>query len=254
MRQIREILRLKWEVGLSDRQVARSCGLSRPTVSKYVRRATACGLSWPLPASLDDAQLERMLYPPRPQTRAAFVPGPEPDWPTVYRELKRKGVTLQLLWDEYKAAHPQGIQYTTFCVHYRQWFGKQELVMRQDHRAGEKLFVDYAGLTASVIDRETGAVRAAQIFVAVMGASNYTYAEATWSQRLVDWIGSYVRAMTFLGVVPEIAVPDNLKSAVSRAHRYEPQLNRTYQEWGEYYGVAILPARRARPRDKSWVS
>ena len=249
MRQIREILRLKWEVGLSDRRIAHSCGLSRPTVAKYVSRATASGLSWPLPASLDDAQLERMLYPPRPP--AGFVPGLEPDWPSVHRELKRKGVTLQLLWDEYKAAHPQGIQYTTFCVHYRAWFGKQELVMRQDHRAGEKLFVDYAGHTVAVIDPETGEARVAQIFVAVMGASNFTYAEATWSQRLVDWIGAHVRAMTFLGAVPEIVVPDNLKSAVFRAHRYEPQLNRSYQEWGEYYGVAILPARKARPRDKA---
>ena len=165
--------------------------------------------------------------------------------------IKRLSACLQLLWDEYKAAHPQGIQYTTFCVHYRAWFGKQELVMRQDHRAGEKLFVDYAGQTASVIDRETGEVRSAQIFVAVMGASNYTYAEATWSQRLPDWIGSHVRAMAFLGVVPEVVVPDNLKSAVRRAHRYEPQLNRTYQEWGEHYGVAILPARKKKPRDKA---
>ena len=167
MRQIREVLRLKWEVGLSDRRIAHSSGLSRPTVAKYVSRATACGLGWPLPASLDDAQLERMLYPPREP--AGFVPGLEPDWPSVHRELKRKGVTLQLLWDEYKAAHPQGIQYTTFCVHYRAWFGKQELVMRQDHRAGEKLFVDYAGHTVAVIDPETGEARAAQIFVAVMG-------------------------------------------------------------------------------------
>ena len=251
MRQIREILRLKWELGLSDRRIARGCGLSRPTVSKYVRRATACGLSWPLPASLTDAQLERMLYPPRPSVGA--VVGPEPDWPTVHQELKGKGVTLQLLWDEYKARHPQGMQYTTFCVHYRAWFGKQDLVMRQDHRAGEKLFVDYAGQAASVIDRKTGEVREAQIFVAVMGASNYTYAEATWSQRLPDWIGAHGRAMAFLGAVPEIVVPDNLKSAVRQAHHYEPQLNRTYQEWAEHYAVALLPTRKARPRDKAKV-
>ena len=236
-------MRLKFELGLSVRRVAPSCGLSRPTVTTHVRRAEACGLSWPLPDSLDDAQLERMLYPPRP--RVAGVVDPEPDWVTVHQELKRKGVTLQLLWDEYKAAHPQGIQYTTFCAHYRAWFGKQELAMRQDHRAGEKLFVDYAGRTASVIDRETGEVRSAQIFVAVMGASNHTHAEATWSQRLPDWIGSHARAMAFLGVVPEVVVPDNLKSAVRRAHRYEPQLNRTYQEWGEHHGVAILPARKS---------
>ena len=248
MRQIKEILRLKWALGLSDRQVARGCGLSRPTVSSYVRRATACGLSWPLPASLDDAQLERMLFPPPPKPS---VVRPKPDWPRVHLELKRKGVTLQLLWDEYKAAQPQGVQYTTFCVHYRAWLGKQDLVMRQDHRAGEVLFVDYAGQTVPVIEPSTGEIRPAQIFVAVMGASNYTYAEATFSQRLSDWIGSHVRALAFLGAVPEVVVPDNLKSAVHLAHRYEPQLNRSYQEWGEYYGVAILPARRAKPRDKA---
>ena len=172
----------------------------------------------------------------------------------MHRELKRKGVTLQLLWDEYKAAHPTGYQYTMFRQRYRRWLGRLDMVMRQDHRAEEKLFVDYAGQTAGVIDRETGEVRPAQIFVAVMGASNYTYAEATWSQRLEDWIGSHGRAMAYLGAAPEIVVPDNLKSGVRRAHRYEPQLNPTYREWGEHYGVAILPARPARPRDKSWVS
>ena len=249
MRQIREMLRLKWEAGLSDRQISIGSGLSRPTVAKYVSRAAACGLGWPLPASLDDAQLERMLYPPREPV--ALGARPEPDWLAVHRELKRKGVTLQLLWDEYKAAHAQGYQYSAFCQHYRMWLGRQDLVMRQDHRAGEKLFVDYAGQTVAVADPETGAARPAQVFVAVMGASNYTYAEATWSQRLADWIGSHVRAMTFLGAAPEIVVPDNLKSAVRRAHRYEPQLNRSYREWGEHYGVAILPARGARPRDKA---
>ena len=203
-----------------------------------------------LPESLDDAQLERMLYP-RPL--AASVPRPEPDWPSVHRELKRKGVTLQLLWDEYKAAHRRGYQYSAFCQRYRGWLGKRDLVMRQDHRAGERLFVDYAGQTAQVIDRATGETRPAHIFVAVMGASNYTYAEATWSQRLADWIGAHVRAMTFLGTVPEIVVPDNLKSAVRRAHRYEPQLNRTHQEWGEYYEVAILPVRKRKLRDKAKV-
>ena len=165
--------------------------------------------------------------------------------------IKRLSACLQLLWDEYKAAHPQGYQYSAFCQRYRGWLGKQDLVMRQHHRAGEKLFVDYAGHTAQVIDRATGEIRPAQIFVAVMGASNYTYAEATFSQRLLDWIDAHVRALAFLGAVPEIVVPDNLKSAVHLAHRYEPQLNRTYQEWGEHYGVAILPTRRGKPRDKA---
>ena len=244
MRHIREVLRLRWELGLSVRATARGCGLTHPTVLKYVQRAEACGLSWPLPAQWDDTELERRMFPPPPPSR---VPRPKPDWTAVHRELKRKGVTLQLLWDEYKAAYPHGYQYSGFCARYRRWLGRLDVVMRQDHRAGEKLFVDYAGQTAGVIDRETGEVRPAQIFVAVMGASNYTYAEATWSQRLEDWIGSHGRAMAYLGAAPEIVVPDNLKSGVHLAHRYEPQINRTYQEWAEHYGVAILPARPRAP-------
>ena len=176
---------------------------------------------------------------------------PEPDWVEVHRELKGKGVTLELLWDEYKAANPDGYRYSTFCQYYRRWRNRLDVVMRQDHRAGEKLFVDYAGQTASVIDRHTGEVKQAQIFVAVMGASNYTYAEATRSQGLSDWIGSHVRAMEYFGAAPEIVVPDNLKAGVNKPHRYEPKLNRTYREWGEHYGVAILPARPKKPRDKA---
>ena len=251
MRHIREVLRQKWELGFSARRIARGCGVSRSTVANYLRRAEAGGLTWPAAARLDDTQLERRLFPPPPSPRAARPP---PDWGAVHRELKRKGVTLQLLWDEYKAAHPRGYQYSTFCLRYRRWRSRLDVVMRQDHRAGEKLFVDYAGQTASVIDRTTGEVRPAQVFVAVMGASNYTYAEATGSQGLADWIGSHVRALQYFGAVPEIVVPDNLKSGVVRAHRYEPQLNRSYQEWGAHYGAAILPARPGRPRDKSWVS
>ena len=250
MRRVREVLRLRWELGLSVRQVARSCGLAHPTVIKYERRAKAGGLSWPLPAELDDAELERRLFPPPPARSEAR---PQPDWAAVHRELKRPGVTRQLLWDEYKAAHPAGYQYTTFCVRYRRWRDRLDVVMRQNHRAGEKLFVDYAGQTAGVIDRSTGEVRPAQLFVAVLGASNYTYAEATWSQGLSDWIGAHVRALEYFGAAPEIVVPDNLKSGVVRAHRYEPQLNPTYREWGEHYGVAVLPARPGRPRDKAKV-
>ena len=248
MRHIREVLRQKWELGFSARRIARGCGVSRSTVANYLRRAEAGGLTWPAAARLDDTQLERRLFPPPPSPRAARPP---PDWGAVHRELKRKGVTLQLLWDEYKAAHPRGYQYSTFCLRYRRWRSRLDVVMRQDHRAGEKLFVDYAGQTASVIDRTTGEVRPAQVFVAVMGASNYTYAEATGSQGLADWIGSHVRALQYFGAVPEIVVPDNLKSGVVRAHRYEPQLNRSYQEWGAHYGAAILPARPGRPRDKA---
>ena len=249
MRKIREVLRQKWVLGLSVRRIARSVGLSRPAVSSYLSRAEACGLSWPLPAELDDAELERRLYPPTPSKRPSLTP---PDWVAVHRDLKKnKHVTLQLLWDEYKAANPNGYQYSTFCLYYRRWRNRLDMVMRQDHRAGEKLFVDYAGQTASVIDPHTGEVKQAQVFVAVMGASNYTYAEATWSQGLSDWIGSHVRAMEYFGAAPEIVVPDNLKSGVNKAHRYEPVLNRTYREWAEHYGAAILPTRPAKPRDKA---
>ena len=251
MRQIREVLRQKWGLGLSNRQIARSCGISRPTVAEYVRRAGAAGLSWPLAADLDDTQLESKLFAP-----AVAISAEQralPDWSVVNQEIKRKGVTMALLWDEYKAANPEGFQYSWFCEHYRRWLGKVDVVMRQNHRAGEKLFVDYAGQTMPVIDRASGEVLAAQVFVAVLGASNYSYAEATWTQGLPDWIGSHVRAFNYLGSLPQIVVPDNLKSGVHLAHRYEPELNRTYEEMGRHYGVAIIPTRSAKPRDKAKV-
>lgn len=250
MRRIKDVLRLQ-AAGLSRRQVAKSCGIARSTVAEYLKRAEAAGLSWPLPASLDDTELEQRLFPP-PVT----IPAEQramPDWPLVHRELKRKGVTLQLLWDEYKAATPEGYQYSWFCEHYRAWLGKVDVVMRQDHRAGEKLFVDYAGQTVEIVDRDTGEVKEAQIFVAVLGASNYTYAEATLTQTLPDWIGSHVRAFSYFGAVPAILIPDNIKSGVHLAHRYEPELNATYAEMGRHYGVAIIPTRSAKPRDKAKV-
>jgi transposase len=251
MRKIKEVLRLKWAQGLSNRRIAASSGIGRPTVSEYLRRAEEAGLSWPLPADLDDARLERLLFPPPPDLPAQ-VRG-IPDWRHIHQELRHKGVTLFLLWQEYRQNHPDGYQYSWFCEHYRAWQGKLDVVMRQDHRAGEKLFVDYAGQTVPVIDRSTGEIREAQIFVAVLGASNYTYAEATWSQTLPDWIGSHVRTFRFLGGVPELVVPDNLKSGVSKAHRYEPDTNPTYQDMAAHYGVAVLPTRVRKPRDKAKV-
>jgi transposase len=251
MRQVHEVLRLKWAVGLSERQIARSLGLSRPTVAAYVQRAHVAGLSWPLPEGLDAATLEQRLFPssspPVPTTRLV------PDWATVHHELKRKGVTLFLLWQEYKAARPEGFQYSWFCQAYRAWASKLNLVMRQSHRAGEKLFVDYAGQGIPIVNTQTGEVHEAALFIAVLGASNYTYVEATWTQSLPDWIGSHVRAFAALGGVPEIVVPDNLKAAVTRAHRYEPELNRTYADLAHHYGVAVIPARAAKPRDKAKV-
>ena len=251
MRHVHEVLRLQWGCGLSERKIAHSGGISRPTVAEYVRRAQGAGLSWPLPEALDEAALERLLFPARRAGQPTTPP--LPDWATVHQELKRKGVTLFLLWQEYKAVCPEGGQYSWFCQAYRAWAGKLDLVMRQPHRAGEKLFVDYAGQGLPVVNPHSGEVHDAALFIAVLGASNYTYVEATWSQALPDWIGSHVRTFAALGGVPEVVVPDNLKAAVQRAHRYEPDLNRTYADLAHHYGFAVLPARAARPRDKAKV-
>lgn len=251
MRKIKEILRLRFERGLSARQIAQCCGIARSTVAEYLCRFEQAGLTWPAAAESDETSVERRLFPPPPTLSASERV--TPDFAYVHRELRRKGVTLMLLWHEYKAAHPPGFQYSWFCEAYRCWASRCDVAMRQVHRGGEKLFVDYAGHTAEVVDRHTGQVRTAQIFVAVQGASNYTYAEATWTQQLPDWIGSHVRAFAFFGGVPEIVVPDNLKAGVSRAHRYEPELNPTYADLARHYGVAVIPARSRRPRDKAKV-
>lgn len=251
MRKVREVLRLKWERGVSNRLIARSCRVSRSTVADYLERADSAGLRWELVKALDDGRLEALLFPP--QSTRAGAGRPLPEWPRVYRELRHKGVTLTLLWQEYKAVHPDGYQFTQFCEHYKRWLGTQELVMRQHHRAGEKLFIDYAGNTMPVVDPATGEIRDAQIFLSVLGASNYAYCEATWSQRLPDWIGSHTRALSFFGGCPEVLVPDNLKSGVKDPHLYEPELNPTYQEMARHYDVAVVPARRRRPKDKAKV-
>jgi transposase len=251
MRTITEVLRLHFECGLSQRQIAHSCGVGRATIGEYLQRAAAAGLCWPLPAGLDEAALEARLFPS--VAKAETPARPVPDWSVVHRELQQKGVTLYLLWQEYKAAHPDGFQYTAFTDRYRQWRGQLDVVMRQIHRAGEKLFVDYAGPTVPVVDPMTGEIQQAQIFVAVLGASSYTYAEATWTQQLPDWIGSHVRAFGFFQALTEILVPDNLKSGVTTAHRYEPDLNPTYLEMAQHYGIAVIPARSKKPRDKAKV-
>ena len=248
MRKIREVLRLR-AAGRSQHQVARSVGIGQSTVADYLTRARRAGIS--AASAHDDGALERALYPPPPALPAASRGWP--DFATVHRELKRKGVTLFLLWEEYKSTHPNGFQYSWFCQHYRAWAGKIDLVMRQSHRAGETTFVDYAGQTVAIVDRLSGEVREAQVFVAVLCASNYTFAEATWTQTLPDWINSHQRAFSFFGGVTETVVPDNLKSGVTRAHRYEPDLNPTYAEMAAHYGVAILPTRIVKPRDKAKV-
>lgn len=250
MRKIHTVLRLFFAAGLGIRAISRSINASPSTVGDYIRRAQVAGLGWPLPEGMDERALEAKLFPPPKPTH---TPRPLPDWAKIHRELRRKGVTLALLWHEYKAEHPDGVQYSWFCDRYRAWAQHLDVVMRQEHRAGEKLFVDYAGQTVPVVNRETGELREAQIFVAVLGASNYTFAEATWTQSLPDWCASHVRALRFFGAAPELLVPDNLRSAVTKPHRYEPDTNPTYQDLAEHYGMAIVPARVRRPRDKSKV-
>ena len=207
MRKVHLVLRLFFAAGLSIRAIARSINASPSTVGDYIRRAQVAGLSWPLPDGMDERAVEAKLFPP---PAPSHPPRPLPDWAQTHRELRRKGVTLSLLWHEYKSEHPDGVQYSWFCDRYRAWAQRLDVVMRQEHRAGEKLFVDYAGQTVPVVERDTGELREAQIFVAVLGASNYTYAEATWTQSLADWCASHVRALRFLGGAPELVVPDDV--------------------------------------------
>ena len=248
VRKIREVLRLKAD-GFSDRQIAAAIGSARSTVQECLRRAGAAGLVWPLPGEIDEAVLQERLY----RRAVPLSRTPQPDFARLHQELARRGVTRLLLWEEYKAAHPDGWQYSVFCDQYRRWLATRERVLRQDHVPGEKLFVDYAGQTVPVIDRHTGESRTAQVFVAVLGCSNLTHAEATWTQGAADWLGSHVRALEYFGGAPRAIVPDNLKSGVTKAHRYEPQINPSYQDFAEHYGVAILPARVRKPRDKAKV-
>jgi transposase len=251
MHKIRELLRLA-AAGLSQPQIARVLEISLGVVNKYLQAARRAELGWPLPEDLSDAQLRQRLF--ADQRQAPPLPKVLPDFATLHQELKRKGVTRYLLWEEYAAQYPeQHYSYTRFAELYQAYRQKLRVTIRQTHRAGEKLFVDYAGPTVEIINPETGEVRAARIFVAVLGASNFAYAEATWTQSLPDWCGSHVRAFEFLGGVTELVVPDNLKSAVTTACRYEPELNRTYQEMLAHYDTAAVPARPYRPRDKAKV-
>ena len=251
MRKVREVLRLRHALGVSERQIAITTGVSRSTVGEYLRRAAVIGISWPVPEGLDDAELERRLF--TPPTFDEKPARPLPDWSHVHKELKRRAVTLLLLWEEYRAEHTDGYGYSRFCDLYRDWCKTISPTMRQTHAAGEKLFVDFAGDTVPVFDAAIGIERRAHIFVAVLGASNYTYAEARWSEGLADWIGAHVNAFRAIGGVPKAVVCDNLKAGVTVACRYEPGINRTYQELAEHYDTAILPTRPRRPRDKAKV-
>ena len=251
MRKIKDVLRLH-AAGLSQRHIATSLKLSNGVVCKYLRLAQTAGVSWSLPPDWNDQDLAQRLVPPVAPTDVAVTHGAEPNFAVLHQELKRKGVTRQLLWEEYQHAHSDAAySYAQFCLLYRTWAGRLQRSLRQTHLAGEKLFVDYAGPTASVVDPSTGEIKPAQIFVAVWGASNFTYAEATWTQALPDWIGSHVRAFTFFGGVPALIVPDNLKAAVNFACRYEPELNPTYADLAAHYGTAVLPARPYKPKERA---
>ncbi len=248
MRQVKEVLRQKWVLRRSHREIGQSIGLSVGTITNTLGRARQAGLDWAMVQDIGEVELERQLYGPilgpgveRPQIDPAFI----------HQERRRAGVTLQLLHLEYLEEHPDGYRYSQFCEHYRQWLRRQRPRMRQIHKAGEKLFVDYSGKKPSIVDPQTGEVTDVEFFVAVMGASNYTYAEATRTQKVHDWIASHVRALNFLGGVPGALVPDQLKSGVSRACRYEPGIQRNYQDLAEHYGTVVLPARPAKPRDKA---
>lgn len=251
MRKIREVLRLTHELGLSVRQVSEATGVGKTAVNEYVARAKVIGITWPVPPELSDADLERRLFVP-----PGFHDGPTkpvPDWAKVHEELKRRGVTLMLLWEEHRAECPDGHGYSQFCELYSRWRKRLSPIMRQTHVGGDKLFVDWAGDTIPIIDPATGEVHAAHLFVAALGASSYTYAEARWTESLPDWIGAHVNALDFLGGVMKAAVPDNLKVGITKPSRYEPGINRTYQELADHYGFVVLPARVRKPRDKAKV-
>jgi transposase len=249
MRKVREVLRL-FALKLSCRQIAESLRMSRSTVAEYLRRAKTAKLPWPLPQDLDDVSLEKLLFVPREDHRPSRQP---PDWRHVHTELRRKHMTLALLWTEYKAQHPDGYQYSQFCQRYRRWAGTLGVWMRQEHRGGEKLFTDYSGDGIPWTDPQSREPQVAQVFVAVLGASNYTYAEATRTQQLHDWINAHIKALGFFEGVPGVIVPDQARTAVRDICRYEPETNPSFADFAQHYGTCIFPARPGRPKDKAKV-
>jgi len=250
MRLIRDVLRLKFEAKLSQRKISRSLKISTGTVSLYLQKASAAKLSWPLPEEMNDQKLEAIMFPNN--TGSLATKYATPDYATLHNELKRKGVTKQLLWEEYQQIHDNnGYQYSQFCQLYRDWVGTLKRSMRQTHKAGEKLFIDYCGPTLPITNPDTGECREAQLFVACLGASTYTYVEACWSQKKMDWLEAHVNTFEFFGGVPEILVPDNLKSATTKACRYEPELNASYLHLANHYKTVIIPARPRKPKDKA---
>ncbi len=250
MRKIKEVLRLKFSVGLGLRAIARSCSIGLGTVHEYLQRAEAAGVTWPLGEDWDEDRLETALFGGPPRARPAVLP--LPDFADLHQQRQRHPhVTQQLLWEEYRQANPDGYRYSRFCELYQRWRRKQDVVLRQEHKAGEKLFIDWAGSTIPIYDPRGGPVQRAHLFVAVLGASSYTYAEATGDEQLANWIGAHVRAFEFYQGAPKLVVPDNTKTGVTKACRYDPDLNPTYQEMAMHYGVGVVPARPHKPRDKA---
>jgi transposase len=252
MRQITEVLRLAAQ-GLSCRQIGQSVGISPSTVQGYLKRALAAGMSWPLPDEVDAVVLEERLFK---REVDAYRPGrPEPDWLDVHRERKQgKHVTLQLLWLEYRQVHTDGWGYTQFCAHYHRWLERQDVVMRLEYPVAERMFVDFCGDTLAITDAETGEIWQAQVFVAALAASGYMYVEATGSQEFAAWLSAHVNAFEFYGAAPRLVVPDNLKSGVTKACWYDPELNPTYLELARHFSLAILPTRPYHPRDNPCAS
>lgn len=248
MRKISEILRQRHELKRGYRDIARSLNISTSTVSAYLGQAKKANISWPLPEGIDEQELHDKIFPPaaKPDDKKIL-----PDFAALHQECRKKGVTLRLLWREYRDIHPDGLSYSRYCVHYRAYAKTMEPVMRQIHKAGEKVFVDYAGTTVEWIDPITGEIREAQIFVGCLGASQLIFCEATATQSLPDWLSSHIHMFEYFGGVAEIVVPDNLKSAVTKAHRYDPDINANYQQFSEHYGFAIVPARVREPKDKA---
>ena len=250
MRQLRQILKLKYHTGLTHREIAKACSIGAGTVSTYIARAREAGLTWPLPPELDDATLEKRLFK---LAQVAGTARPLPEWATIHRELKRVGVTLHLLWLEYREIHPEGYAYSQFCDRYRRWRRKLSPSMRQRHRPGEKVFLDFSGKHPHLVDCNTGELIPVELFVGVLGASSYTYAEATRTQQLPDWCTANTRMLEFFGGAPAVYVPDNLKSAIDIPCRYEPEVNRTSDDFAAHYGGVVIPARSAKPKDKAKV-
>jgi len=252
MRKIKEILRLHFEQKLGQRQIARSANISQSTVHEYLMRMKAAQLQWPLGEEWDEDRLEQALFPPGP-TPESVPKRAQPDFVHIRQQLgQHRDLTLELLWEEYREQHAEGYCYSRFCKLYRRWKKQQDVVLRQDHRPGEKLFLDWAGATIS-IHHSDGSVRPAALFVSAMGASSFTYAEAVPDQQMGNWLKVQMHALEFYGGCPQLLIPDNTKTGVTRACIYEPDLNPTYQEFASHYRVAVMPTRPRKPRDKAKV-